>query len=142
MLITYCEGEELASAYKATGWQDAGVNRYLSKIKISSGEILSIRDVNRRGGLKKFKKYESIFVSRKKLILFINRQEQGYVGNLDQVSPHRKDHHGRKNAGSSDLADQTQGGSTSRLLATAEDRDRGESAWNRQHHGLSTDDAG
>lgn len=50
-LITYCEGDEKASAYKGSGWIPLAAQRYVREVTIG-GKILSIREVNRRGGLK------------------------------------------------------------------------------------------
>lgn len=68
LLLTYCDSEETAAAYKATGWIPQDAHRYARNIK-SMGQWLSIRTVNRRGGLKRLPPgYEVAYVSRRKWV--------------------------------------------------------------------------
>ena len=52
MLLTYCDSEEQAAAYKAVGWIPQEAYRYLRNVKVG-GRWVSLREVNRRGGLKR-----------------------------------------------------------------------------------------
>ena len=69
MLLTYCESNERATAYKAAGWIKDKSNHYLREVVINN-RVLSVRDVNRRGGLKQIDaKFERRYVDRTKWIL-------------------------------------------------------------------------
>lgn len=59
-IITYCDTEEKAAAYKAAGWKPGKAHRYLREVKIA-GRWLSVREANRRGVTKQAtdQKYES-----------------------------------------------------------------------------------
>ena len=59
-IITYCDGEEKAAAYKAAGWKKGETHRYLREIRVG-GRWLSIREANRKGLTKQAteKRYES-----------------------------------------------------------------------------------
>jgi hypothetical protein len=47
LLLTYCDGEEKASAYKASGWIPQEAYRYVREIKVD-GHWLSMRDALRK----------------------------------------------------------------------------------------------
>jgi len=59
-IITYCDTEEKAAAYKAAGWKPGRSQQYLREVKVG-GRWLSVRDANRRGMTKQAteKRYES-----------------------------------------------------------------------------------
>lgn len=73
LLLTYCDGEESAVAYRASGWIPQGSNRYLREIRLSSGRVMSVRDVNRKGGKSVLPAgCEQIYVDRKKLVYVLD----------------------------------------------------------------------
>ena len=47
LLLTYCDGEEKATAYRAAGWMPQKKNRYISEYLVD-GRWLSARDANRK----------------------------------------------------------------------------------------------
>lgn len=70
LLLTYCEGDERAAAYKASGWIPQTANRYLREYRLPSGAVMSVRDVNRKGGERILPTgTEKIFVHRRKWVL-------------------------------------------------------------------------
>lgn len=59
-IITYCDAEEKAIAYRAAGWKQGKTNRYVRDVKVG-GRWYTIRDANRKGLTKQAteKRYES-----------------------------------------------------------------------------------
>lgn len=59
-IITYCDTEEKAAAYKAAGWVQGKSNRYVREVKVN-GRWVSVREGNRLGLTAKAtdRKYES-----------------------------------------------------------------------------------
>lgn len=54
LLITYCDEEERAAAYRAAGWWPQDVQRYLRDVQVD-GRWFTVRDLNRRGGVAHWK---------------------------------------------------------------------------------------
>ena len=48
IILTYCDEEERAAAYKGAGWQAGQSFRYLREVRVN-GKWLSVRDANRKG---------------------------------------------------------------------------------------------
>lgn len=70
LLLTYCEGEEAASAYKGAGWIPQASQKYLREIVLPGGKRMSLRDLNRKGGPKTLPPgVEKIYVHRRKWVL-------------------------------------------------------------------------
>lgn len=47
IVLTYCDGEERAAAYKAAGWVPCEAHRYVREVRVN-GAWLSVRAANRR----------------------------------------------------------------------------------------------
>lgn len=74
LLLTYCDGEETATAYKASGWIPQKAHRYLRNITLAGGEKLSLRDFNRKGGRRRFgDAWHGDYVFRRKWVYLIDR---------------------------------------------------------------------
>lgn len=70
LLLTYCEGDETAAAYKGAGWLPQQSQRYLREVVLPGGRRLSVRDLNRKGGPGVCPPgTEKVFVHRRKWVL-------------------------------------------------------------------------
>lgn len=82
MLITYCSTAERAASYRGAGWIEQKSYNYLREVKIG-GRWVSIREVNRRGGLKRLGiKPEGKYESRVKFVLPLNADVAQVVARL------------------------------------------------------------
>jgi hypothetical protein len=66
LLLTYCAGDEAASAYKAAGWIPCEAHQYVREVKIN-GRWLSVRNANRLGVTKQAAEKKS--ENRRKFVL-------------------------------------------------------------------------
>jgi hypothetical protein len=74
LLLTYCEGDESAAAYKGAGWQPQNANRYLREIVMPGGRVLSVRDFNRKGGKKTLgSDWQGRYVHRRKWVYVLDQ---------------------------------------------------------------------
>lgn len=65
-LMTFCEADERAAAYKAAGWKALQTTRYVSRYKVD-GNWYTFRDANRYGLAKRATERE--YVEKTKLVL-------------------------------------------------------------------------
>lgn len=74
LLLTYCEGDEKAAAYRGAGWIPQAAHRYLRELVLSSGKVLSARDFNRKGGKRAFgENCEERYVYRRKWVYLLDK---------------------------------------------------------------------
>lgn len=74
MLITYCDSEDAASAYKGAGWIKQNSHHYLRELVLVDGRTISVREANRKGGAKLFVGARKIYVDRRKWVLPLNQR--------------------------------------------------------------------
>lgn len=68
MLLTYCDSDEAATAYRAAGWVPQQAHTYTSHVTLADGQTLSKQAVSKRGGLKNLQVREAHRVSRRKWV--------------------------------------------------------------------------
>jgi hypothetical protein len=74
LLLTYCESDEKAAAYRGAGWIPQQAYRYLREILLPDGKTLSLRDFNRKGGKKTFgENWKGTYVNRRKWIYVLDK---------------------------------------------------------------------
>ena len=74
LLLTYCDGDETAAAYKAAGWLAQAANRYLREIVLPSGKVMSVRNFNRCGGKRVLgENWTGRYVNRRKWVYLLDK---------------------------------------------------------------------
>ena len=80
LLTTYCDTEERAAAYRAAGWLAQGSWRYVTQAQLPDGGVISIREVNRRGGRRKLPEgYRTILADRRKWVFVLDESLRATV---------------------------------------------------------------
>lgn len=84
LLLTYCDAEERAAAYRGAGWVPQKAQRYCSGVRVNGAEV-PIRTINRKGGLKAFLARsggEEVWVTRRKWVLPLDADMAQLVARL------------------------------------------------------------
>jgi hypothetical protein len=97
LLLTYCDSEEAASAYRASGWIPQKANRYLREVELPNGAVLSLRDVNRKGGRRCLPEgWKGRFVSRRKWVYVLDESLKAAVVQIASTLTHQVREDGAK----------------------------------------------
>ncbi|MDQ2787829.1 MAG: hypothetical protein M3Y58_22800 [Chloroflexota bacterium] len=81
LLLTYCGGDEDASAYKGAGWIAQEAYTYISEVRIGARWI-SLREFNRRGGLSRVPHDETRTVYRRKWVYPLDEEMRQKLARL------------------------------------------------------------